>query len=112
LRLTQLVAANCRRYGGNLPLVASADSADGLLDLWTIGPAPKLVHGTRFARLVLTGGDQGDRLLPPARPQRPSSRGAPDRRPARRRSGAATPGPIELSVLPGALRAWLPKPTA
>jgi diacylglycerol kinase (ATP) len=110
LQLTQLVAANCRRYGGDLPLVASAEPADGLLDLWTLGPAPKLVHAARFAKIVLTGADQGDRLLPTrARWIRVT---AAEHQIAVQLDGDPAPplpGPIELSVVPGALRAWLPK---
>lgn len=109
LELTQLVVANARRYGGNLPLAASADLADGFLDLWTLGPAPKWQHAARFGRIVAFGSDPGDRLLP-----------------VRARSVCVSavhevavqldgdpapphPGPIVLSVLPGALRAWLPR---
>jgi diacylglycerol kinase family enzyme len=109
LRLTQLVAANCRRYGGDLPLVASAEPADGWLDLWTLGPAPKLVHAARFGKIVLRGADQGDRLLPRrARFVRVTAEHPVavqlDGDPA-----PPLPGPIELSVIPGALQAWLPR---
>jgi diacylglycerol kinase (ATP) len=109
LKLTQLVAANCRRYGGDLPLVASAQPADGLLDLWTLGPAPKIVHAARFGMIVARGADQGDRLLPPrarlirvvaAHPIAVQLDGDP---------APALPGPVELSVVPGAFRAWLPR---
>jgi diacylglycerol kinase family enzyme len=109
LELTQLVVANARHYGGDLPLAASAELADGWLDLWTLGPAPKWQHAARFARIVTTRADTGDRLLP-VRARRVSVTAehqiavqvdgdpAPDH-----------PGPIELSVMPGALRAWLPR---
>lgn len=110
LELTQLVAANCRRYGGDLPLVASAEPADGWLDLWTLGPAPKIVHAARFAKIVLTGADQGDRLLPTrAREVRVT---ASEHQIAVQLDGDPAPplpGPIELSVVPGALQAWLPR---
>ena len=109
LRLTQLVVANARRYGGDLPLAASAELADGLLDLWTLGPAPKWQHAARFARIVATQSDPGDRLLPArAREVRVES----DHPIAVQIDGDPVgphPGPIELSVLPGALRAWLPR---
>jgi diacylglycerol kinase (ATP) len=109
LRLTQLVAANCRRYGGDLPLVASAQPADGWLDLWTLGPAPKLVHAARFAKIVLSGADQGDRLLPVrARLVRVTA----EHPVAVQLDGDPAPplrGPIELTVIPGALQAWLPR---
>ena len=45
-------------------LAASAELADGWLDLWTLGPAPKWQHAARFARIVTTRSDTGDRLLP------------------------------------------------
>jgi diacylglycerol kinase (ATP) len=109
LRLTQLVAANCRRYGGDLPLVASADAADGWLDLWTLGPAPKIAHAARFARIVVVGADPGDRLLP----QRARCVRVTAEHPiATQLDGDPMPphaGPIELAVVPGALRAWLPR---
>jgi diacylglycerol kinase family enzyme len=109
LRLTQLVVANARRYGGDLPLAASAELADGLLDLWTLGPAPKWQHAARFARIVTTQSDPGDRLLPArAREVRVEAENPIavqiDGDPV-----GPHPGPIELSVLPGALRAWLPR---
>jgi len=109
LRLTQLVAANCRRYGGDLPLVASAQPSDGLLDLWTLGPAPKIAHAARFAMIVARQADQGDRLLPGrARRVRVTAQHPIavqlDGDPA-----PPLPGPVELSVVPGAFRAWLPR---
>jgi diacylglycerol kinase family enzyme len=109
LRLTQLVTANCRRYGGDLPLVASAEPADGLLDLWTLGPAPKIAHAARFGMIVARQADQGDRLLP-ARARR--VRVTAENPIAVQLDGDPAPplpGPIELSVVPGAFRAWLPK---
>lgn len=108
LKLTQLVAANCRRYGGNLPLVAWAEPADGWLDLWTLGPAPKLAHAARFARIVLTGADQGDRLLPPRARRIRVTAAHPIALQLDGDPAPVLPGPIELSVVPGALRAWLP----
>lgn len=108
LRLTQLVVANCRRYGGDLPLAASAEPADGWLDLWTLGPAPRLVHAARFFRIVLAGADQGDRLLPARARQ---LRIVPEHEVAIQLDGDPMPpypGPIELSIVPATLRAWLP----
>jgi diacylglycerol kinase (ATP) len=109
LSLTQLVVANARRYGGDLPLAASAELADGWLDLWTLGPAPKWQHAARFARIVALQADPGDRLLP-NRARR--IRVEADHPIAVQVDGdplPAYPGPIEVSVLPGALRAWLPR---
>ncbi|HEV8637549.1 MAG TPA: diacylglycerol kinase family protein [Chloroflexota bacterium] len=108
IRLTQLVVANCRRYGGDLPLAASAEPADGWLDLWTLGPAPRLAHAARFFRIVLAGADQGDRLVP-ARARR--VRIVPEHEVAIQLDGDPMPpypGPIELSVVPATLRVWLP----
>jgi YegS/Rv2252/BmrU family lipid kinase len=108
IRLTQLVVANCRRYGGDLPLAALAEPADGWLDLWTLGPAPRLVHAARFFRIILAGSDQGDRLLP-ARARR--LRIVPEHDVAIQLDGDPMPpyaGPIELNVVPAPLRAWLP----
>lgn len=107
--LTQLVVANARHYGGDLPLAASAELADGWLDLWTLGPAPKWQHAARFARIVAVGSDPGDRLLP-LRARR--VRVTTDHQVAVQIDGDPAPdypGPIELSVIPGALRAWLPR---
>jgi diacylglycerol kinase family enzyme len=109
LDLTQLVVANARHYGGDLPLAASAELADGWLDLWTLGPAPKWQHAARFARIVTVRSDPGDRLLPVrARRVRVT---APHQVAAQIDGDPAPdyPGPIEVSVLPGALRAWLPR---
>lgn len=109
LRLTQLVVANARRYGGDLPLAASAELADGWLDLWTLGPAPKWQHAARFARIVALQSDLGDRLLPARARQIRIEAENPI---AVQIDGDAVPphpGPIEVSVMPGALRAWLPE---
>lgn len=109
LRLTQLVVANCRRYGGDLPLAASADASDGWLDLWTLGPAPRWQHGMRFFKIVALQSDPGDRLLPVrARSLRVES----DHAIALQIDGDPVPhhpGPIEISVLPASLRVWLPR---
>ena len=111
VQLTQLVVANCRRYGGDLPLAASAEPSDGWLDLWTLGSAHKIEHATRFARMILSGADPGDGLLP-ARAQR--VRVETEHEVAVQIDGDPVPpraGPIELSILPGALQAWFPAPS-
>jgi diacylglycerol kinase family enzyme len=126
IRLTQLVVANCRRYGGDLPLAALAEPADGWLDLWTLGPAPKWQHAARFARIVALQADPGDRLLPARARQIRIEAENPI---AVQIDGVAVPphpgpidvaiqldgdpmppygGPVELSVVPATLRAWLP----
>jgi diacylglycerol kinase (ATP) len=109
--LTQLVVANCRRYGGDLPLLASAEPADGWLDLWTLGPAPKWAHAARFFWIVCSGRDRGDRLLPT---RARTVRIVPEHHVAMQLDGDSPPiypGPIELSVVPLTLRAWLPSPS-
>jgi diacylglycerol kinase (ATP) len=109
MMLTQLVVANARHYGGDLPLAASAELADGWLDLWTLGPAPRWQHAARFARIVATQRDLGDRLLP-ARARRVSVEAEhPLAVQIDGDSAPRHPGPVEVSLLPGALRAWLPR---
>lgn len=108
VRLTQLIVANCRMYGGDLPLAAQAEPADGWLDLWTLGPAPRWRHAARFFSIILNGADPGDRLLP--RRAR-SIRVAADHAVAIQVDGDPVPeksGPVEFTVRPSALRAWLP----